>query len=855
MRPALSSILASLVALTCAGWPVIAAAQSPPAAPAPPPTVSVPSSPGQRAMVVGLLPAPGGAAFFARTCAALPCAPLDAKPLAFKPPPDPAILAQAHLSVLRIAADRHVVLVDAGQGASRWQALVAAPVGNGTEPIVIWSGATPPLPPEGADAADAVQVTDPAPDGTVHVLIGQIRPGIELCGRPSLLSPRLVFPLDLSLKHVKLQRLSQRDRDGAIRIQASPVTSPQPAPLAQLLAPQGASSAVGSPLAVADGNPETSWSEARGGEGRGEFVTLRAPSEVPITSLTFTFRPPSAMIPHGAAPSRFWVATSDALFDVSVPEDGWKVAGSQFEVRFPEPVRTACVALVLGEAYVGRDNHDVQVTVSEVSARSEWDGTTDLEGLAAALAGGGERARSAAQVLMRGGEPAHKAALQGYAQLDEAGRQLALDVLDSASCELASPLYASLLADRSDRTRTRSQDRIRRCGKRAAPALTAVLDRGPGCTDGYLNPKLCESAGQRPGHLGRGRLAAARELASVAPLTAIEHLVPILGLADAPSRASIRASLARAGRHEAGQHALARLLTEAPPAMSLDLLRAVQDSFAQMPYAAATAFARIAASHNDDRTRFLLCEPAAALATLGHDPAAKYLHERILHDPSPMIRWHAVELSAPVQALHPSIAYALEDANMRVRAAAAVALRSDASAAPYLVRRLMIDDWPLVRAEAARALAHGGGGTAADDALAVALTDPSPTVRAAALGALGERGAAAHASEVRSRAEDSAEPVAVRLQAVRALGSMCDRDAVATLTIFARRSADANSPEAASGLGRAAIVALGRLHPADLQERLAPLLHGDRIPAQVRAAAESALHENDVCRPPAPGRR
>ncbi len=855
MRPALSSILASLVTLTCAGWPVLATAQSPPAAHAPPPQVSVPSSPGQRAMVVGVLPAPHGAALFARTCTALPCEILDAKPIAFASPPDPSILAQAHLSVLRIAADRHVVLVDAGQGASRWQAIVAAPVGNGTEPVVVWSGATPPLPPEGADATDAVQVTDPAPDGTVRVLVGQIRPGIELCGRPSLLSPRLVFPRDLSLKHVKLQRLSQQDRESAIRIQASPVTSRQPAPLAQLLGPQGASSAVGSPLAVADGNPDTTWSEARGSEGRGEFVTLRVPSEVPITSLTFTFRPPSATVPRGAAPSRFWVATTDALFDVRVPEDGWKVAGSQFEVRFPEPVRTACVALVLGEAYVGRDNDDVQVTVSEVSARSEWDGTTTLEGLAAALAGGGERARSAAQVLMRGGEPAHRAALQGYAQLDEAGRQLALDVLDAASCELASPLYASLLAARSERVRTRAQDRIRRCGKRAAPALAAVVDRGPGCIEGYWNPKLCQSTGRPPGHLGRGRLAAAQELASVAPLTAVEHLAPFLGQADAPSRASIRASLARASRHEAGQHALARLLTEAPPGTSLDLLRAVQNSFAQMPHAAATAFARIAGSQNDDRTRFLLCEPAAQLATLGHDPAASYLQERILRDPSPMVRWHAVQLSAPVQVLRPSIAYALEDANMRVRAAAALALRSDASAEPYLVRRLLIDDWPLVRAEAARALAHGGSSTAADDALAGALADPSPTVRAAALMALGERGAVAHASDVRSRAEDSAEPVAVRLQAVRALGRMCDREAVPTLTVFARRSADASSPEAASGLGRAAIVALGRLHPTDLQARLAPLLHGERIPSQVRNAAESALRETDVCRPPAPDRR
>ncbi len=829
----------------------IAAAQSPPPAPSLP-EVSAPASAGQRALAVGVLPGPQGPSLRARICATTPCslAASDARPLALRDAPDAAQIAGARLTVLHIARNRTVVHIDAGQGVSRWQALVAAPVGAGAEPLVLWSGRTPPYPTDGQDQADALQITEPAADGTVNVLVGQTHPDIEICGRPSLLSPRVVYAGDLSLKQVKLQRLSQQEREKATRLEAVALTSEQPAPLGRLLAAQGASSAIGSPLAVVDANPDTVWSEARGGEGRGEFLTLRAPAEVPLVSMTFTFRPPNADVPDGAAPRQFWLATPDKLFEVAVPEDAWKTPGSRYQVRFPEPLHASCVAMVLGDASAPRGQKDIRVTVAEIQARSEWDGAADVQGLVAALAGGGERARSAAQVLMRGGEPAQRASLQGYAALDEAGRQLVLDVLDTAPCELAAPLVASVLASPSARVRQRAQDRVRRCGRYAAPALTAVLDHGPGCDAGYDNPKLCRTATRSaPGHLGAARLAAGEELASVSPLIAVQHLAPLLEGADAPSRSWIRASLARATRHEDGRQALAALMVSAPPARALDLLRAVQDRFEQMPWAAATTFGKLATADTDERTRYLLCPVAARLAALGHDPAARYLFDRILHDPSAMVRAHAIDVAAPVQALHPAIGYALEDPNVRVRAAAAHALRGDAAASDWLVRRLMIDEWPAIRADSAKALASGGGGAQADDALARALSDGSHAVRGAAVTALGERRAVAHAAEVRERAEDSEEPVSVRIQAVRALGRMCDPGALDTLTIFARRSADGMSPEAASGLGRVAIVALGRLHPPDLAKRLEPLMTGQRVPAQVRAAAESALHETDVCKP------
>ena len=817
------------------------------------PAATAPASATQRAMSAGVVQTSQGLAIVARVCASPTCDINSAESIALALPalPPSSELATARITTLRIAADRYVIHLEAGEGARRWQAILAAPLAQSKEPLVIWSGATPAAGLDGAESANAVQITDPSADGTVSVIVGEVRPNLDLCGRPGLLSPRIVLARDLSLHHVKMQRLSAKDRETAQPIEATRLADPIPRSLARLIAVQGASSAVNSPLAAADGNPRTAWSEARGGEGRGEFLTLRAPSEVPVESLVFTFRPLETEVLHGASPKSFWITTTDRVFAVQVPEDGWLTPEAQYSVRFPEPLRSSCLAVVLGEAYVPRNEKDVLVSITEVEALSSFDGTTDLAGLAAALAGGGDRARAAAQVLLRGGDPAHRAALFAYGDLDDAGRQLVLDVLDNASCEIASSLHASVLASRSERVRQRAQDRVRRCGRRASAALVEVLEQGPGCSAGYENAKLCESAKpSKPGSLGAARLAAGAELAAVAPRLAVEHILPLIGTADAPSRIALRGSLARAARHPEGLQAIAEALRNpsTPAPIVLDLLRSAQDRAGELGPDATAAFARLATQNTDASMRYLLCECAGTLAASGDAQAIKFLFHRILKDPEPMVRARALEVARGLPSLEPAVMFALEDPNVRVRAAAAACLQQRPAAASYLVRRLMIDEWPMLRASAAKALAAGGGGAEADEALARASMDPSHGVRGAALLALGERGAKAFAQQVRDRAEDPEEPVSIRLLAVRALGRMCDNGAADTLTIYARRAGDPQSPEAASGLGRVAILALGRLHPADLRQRLEPLLTGTQVPAQVRLAAEAAIAETDVCR-------
>ena len=66
--------------------------------------------------------------------------------------------------------------------------------------------------------------------------------------------------------------------------------------------------------------------------------------------------------------------------------------------------------------------------------------------------------------------------------------------------------------------------------------------------------------------------------------------------------------------------------------------------------------------------------------------------------------------------------------------------------------------------------------------------------------------------------------------------------------MLARRAADPYGMEFSHQLGVAAIVALGRIHPRDLGELLKPVIEGKATPREVRAAAQAALSETDVCK-------
>src|SRR5690606_34594106 len=137
---------------------------------------------------------------------------------------------------------------------------------------------------------------------------GEMNESMTLCGRPAVVAPRLLTPGDLKLHPAKVQRLSSEERASAPRLQAQAIDAPvSPAPLLRAIS---ASSAVGNPAALTDSDLESTWAENRGGSGRGEFVLMLSPPELPIAAFELVVRPPVREIPHAVAPKTFFLAVT-----------------------------------------------------------------------------------------------------------------------------------------------------------------------------------------------------------------------------------------------------------------------------------------------------------------------------------------------------------------------------------------------------------------------------------------------------------------------------------------------------------------------------------------------------------------
>jgi HEAT repeat protein len=156
------------------------------------------------------------------------------------------------------------------------------------------------------------------------------------------------------------------------------------------------------------------------------------------------------------------------------------------------------------------------------------------------------------------------------------------------------------------------------------------------------------------------------------------------------------------------------------------------------------------------------------------------------------------------------------------------------------------DPWTFVRAHVADTLGLLPAGDAVDQPLGDALEDRSPIVRVRVIEALARHRAIGLAPKLRDHFLDKHEMPEVRERAARALGWVCDKKSIDELTEAAHHAADPASSAAARNLGVAAVFALGRLHPADLDARLAPLLDA-ASPPTLRDAAKSAQGERDRC--------
>jgi HEAT repeat protein len=664
-------------------------------------------------------------------------------------------------------------------------------------------------------------------NGTKAVAKGDIQEDLRICGDDStLLHPQVLEPQTLIWRGASVQQLSPVRVGKAVRVVASlrGGASADP-PLAPLLAAEGASSSIGAPKSLSDGDPETTWSEGRSGQGPGEFVRFHAPHEVPLTRFAIAVAPkaPKAV---GAAPRTFYLATDTALFQVAMPEDAWMHPGAAYDIALPDPVTTSCVALILGDAYT-RGNPKPEVTVAELYAYSAFDapGAT-LGSVALVLSGGGPRAEAAAGILKRAGGAGLKAAELAYDQLDAAGRALAVDIAaSSSSCAASSSLLVRALSEREEVVREKARAKLEQphCGRDAVPALVAALD------------------------VPDTRVRSATLLAMVAASQALDPIAKVLGQGSPADRARLRSAFAHAAA-EASIDALAALLSAGrDPEARVELVRASEARLGDVRDAADRALDELFALPSSLRTRYVLVSPIAALAHAGDPKDDARLVTLLERDSEPLVRARAAELAGASAKTQAALDAAAKDPEPRVREAALRAVGDSrvVAARGGAILALGSDTWTFVRAEAATALAALPSSAAADEALGGAVADKAPRVRVAAIGALAAHAARAYADRVRVRLDDAHEDIDVRVAAAHALGALCDERAVNALSDYAVLGASSPDPNEVA-LGLAATAALGQLHPADLASRLKKVHAKGARPDALRAA-DAAAAEPGSC--------
>jgi len=723
-------------------------------------------------------------------------------------------LSQAEIRLVPLGLKRHAVWIriSDGQGEHAWNWLGAAPLRQ-TPPLpqtppqalVLFSDWTGTETPNQKTPVRALSLSAANAQGERSLLLGEERPQLSLCGRKAPFDAKILDPISLSFVPAKLQLLDSKERAQATHIQAIIALSESASRIPLELTPSWASTGK---LPQAGSATDQGWFEARKNDGYGEFLVLEGP-EIPLTSLLLTL-PKEGGTRRG--PSAFWVASQGALVHVELPKSG--TPGELLQVAFPTPISGQCVALVLDHTEGATDTTEVgfaSVTAQALSLPS-------LEELILGLGKEGPEQQQAISLLVALGKPALTRLTLELGKLNEQQLSAACDVLDRFSCADTSYPFSKLLANRSALIAERARARLRMCGPAAASGLTQAFSEAK---------------------QGSESVPVAAELAAFAPETAVLALAPRL-TGKSSVRQELRASFARAARAPASATAVRKVLAQddLSPALSLEVLRALG------PYAntflpeVGKAYTR-ARRTQDFESRFLLLEPAGYLEA--SYPQARADLSVALTTKDWRLRAQAAASVRQAGRFAPALVRLLGDEHQRVRQAAlGVILGPSAKFAEPAVLGLLRDDpWPLVRASAAKSLGALKGAALTDSALQASLTDASPEVRASVAEALGARGSATSAQPLLARLEDQEEAVEVRIASAAALAEMCASTALNSLTRRAQALSDPTAPSDAQMLGRAALRALVRLNPSDLQKRLAPLKARTAPPA-VRAAAGRA---------------
>ncbi len=661
------------------------------------------------------------------------------------------------------------------------------------------------------------------------VLVGSIREDLRVCGQDAtLLEPEALYPASLDLRPATVQRLTPEQQAAAQQITAVDAGPHLEPALAKLLVATDSSVPGSRGLELTDGDPSTVWTEQRPGMGQGEFVLMKAPHDVPISRMQIAVAPPNPST-TGAAPKSFYLVTGTETFLVTLPRDAWQQPGEAYEIRFPRPVQSSCLTLVLNDAYTRNLPHP-DVTIAELAAYSEFDapGAT-LDDVAKKLTS--NSGPVAAQVLERAGPAALAAVERAYDGLDTRGRALAIDVAAShEQCDQAAPLLARALCETSGEAPRKAREKLERC-KGAAGVLADKLRNDP-ASRACIAPTLAVIAGAD----------ALEPIAQTALASA--------GDSNAPVRDVLRSSFALALKAAPAER-LGALLgdTHRSATARLEMMRAAAGRVTQ----AAAESDRIASTSTlagtpPFRARYLALGPLGELAHVGDRAAAARLASSIVKDTDWPVRARAAEVSAGVPDATTALVEATRDPEPRVREAALQSLVAMPTPAAVDAARgvLASDSWSFVKAQAVAVLAKSPPSSDVDAALVAALHDDAARVRGASLLALALRRAGSARKAIRERLDEENEDGDVRAMAARALGGVCDASSVDRLTELARKLGVPGTSEDDQQIAVGALVGLAAMQPPDLRARLAPLLKNE-APPQVRHAAEQALAAHGTC--------
>lgn len=694
-----------------------------------------------------------------------------------------------------------------------WEALVTLPISAGTAPGLPFADFTGMTVDEEGERVGRWLEVYPKEKGRSEVVVGSLSDDVTLCGRRTLLDPKVLYAKDLELHRVKLMRLSQEERAAAPRLVPSP---DDPKAGTAISRARAASSGKGSPAALSDDRVKTTWAEDRGGNGSGEFVVLRTPETLPVNQLYWRYPNEPSSVPLG-----FWVATDSAVFRIDVPKEA-ATPGAALAVTLPEPVTTSCLALVLDEASSAEADQDV--ALAEFGARTAVDEAA-IEALVQQLSDPNLDGDPLVRSLIALGKGAVRVLSRRFHELSVAGRARAMLVYDALPCEDSARAYArAVVGGDGDR---HAAERLSQCGSVGQGAAVKELGKGP--------PE-------------RTRVLAG-VLAGMNPKRAARELVPLLAHGNRERRKALREVLTSIAVETEAQPVLRDWLRadDLGTAATVELLRALGPHATHYQPAAATRLLQIVGHQPGFRERYLLLAPAAELAAA--EPAiTTYLARALREDEEAAVRARAARVAPALPALLPALLAAAEEPHVRVREAAILNLteRRIEQASAVFSRRAVSDPWPFVRAASVRGLVALAPSTAIDRTLAErAANDVSADVRRPALLGLGSRDARAHVEVVRERLDDD-EDAYVRAAAAASLGMLCDVESLDVLTRHARVVSRLTGQEDQQILGRAALQALGRIAPSDLDERLR-VFEGPEVPPWAKQAADAARRHPEPC--------